>query len=288
VRGLLAALALLIAGCAQTPGGTAPLRATVVPQTDRLRADYNPQDVPFNAQTLGAAFRDIAFNAFNAVAVATGYGGVKRDVLKSLSRWEKPIRWAVNGDGVTDADREEVRRLLARISTLTGRRFLEIASLRPTLQIQFLTPASRKTKAAKAAPFPNAALALDALGDGGLVCTFLLYTDVDDSSIVKTLTLIRSEASGMVRRACLHKGILNSMGLRNSSPDARLSVLKDDEEFALMTYHDELLLRILYDPRLKTGMSEADAMPIVHDIIVDFDLFDRVHAANAWKKGPSS
>lgn len=279
----MAALALLIAGCAQTPGGTAPLRATVVPQTDRLRADYNPQFVPFNDQTLAAAFRAIAFSS---EAVATGDGGVDHDVPEPLSRWEKPIRWAVDGDGVTDADREEVQRLLDRISTLTGRRFLEIASLRPTLQIQFLTPASRKTEAAKAAPFSNFALALDALGDGGLLCGFLLYTDVDDSSIVKTLTLIRSEASGMVRRACLHEGILRSMGLRNSSPDARPSVLNDDGEFALMTYHDELLLRILYDPRLKTGMSEVEAMPIVRDIIADFDLFDGVHAMNARKKGP--
>jgi hypothetical protein len=259
------------------------LRATVVPQTDRLRADYNPQDVPFNAQTLAAAFRDIAFNA---VAVATGYDGVKRDVLKSLSRWEKPIRWAVNGDGVTDADRQDVQRLLARVSTLTERQFLEIPSLRPTLHIKFLTPASRKTFAARAAAFPHATLALNALRDGGRACVFLWYAEIDDSSMANAQVLIRSETSGMARRTSLHEGILRSLGLRGVSADVRPSVLNDDEEFALMTYHDELLLRILYDPRLKTGMSEADAMPIVHDIIVDFDLFDRVHAANAWKKGP--
>jgi hypothetical protein len=34
-----------------------------------------------------------------------------------------------------------------------------------------------------------------------------------------------------------------------------------------MTRHDEDLLRILYDPRLKAGMSADEAMPVVHRIV---------------------
>ena len=44
------------------------------------------------------------------------------------------------------------------------------------------------------------------------------------------------------------------MGLANDSPDARPSVFNDDEEFAFLTRHDELLLKMLYDPRLRPGM----------------------------------
>jgi hypothetical protein len=38
------------------------------------------------------------------------------------------------------------------------------------------------------------------------------------------------------------------MGLANDSRQARPSIFNDDQEFALLTGHDELLLTILYDP----------------------------------------
>ncbi|WP_372802367.1 DUF2927 domain-containing protein, partial [Paracoccus seriniphilus] len=43
----------------------------------------------------------------------------------------------------------------------------------------------------------------------------------------------------------------------------------DDEEFALLTRHDELLLQILYDPRLRPGMTAAEATPIVRSIATE-------------------
>ncbi|MEZ5685909.1 MAG: DUF2927 domain-containing protein, partial [Paracoccaceae bacterium] len=39
--------------------------------------------------------------------------------------------------------------------------------------------------------------------------------------------------------------------------------------FALLTRHDELLLRMLYDPRLTPGMTEAEARPIVQTIAAE-------------------
>jgi hypothetical protein len=59
------------------------------------------------------------------------------------------------------------------------------------------------------------------------------------------------------------------MGLSNDSPQARPSVFNDDEEFGLLTTHDEELLRILYDRRLRPGMSQGEAMPIVQTIIAE-------------------
>lgn len=50
---------------------------------------------------------------------------------------------------------------------------------------------------------------------------------------------------------------------------ARPSIFNDDEEFSLLTRHDELLLRILYDPRLRPGITEAEARPIVTTIATE-------------------
>ena len=53
------------------------------------------------------------------------------------------------------------------------------------------------------------------------------------------------------------------MGLANDSPDARPSIFNDDDEFALLTTHDEKLLSILYDDRLAPGMSLEQARPVI-------------------------
>ena len=48
-------------------------------------------------------------------------------------------------------------------------------------------------------------------------------------------------------------------------PRARPSIFNDDEEFGRLTTHDEMLLKILYDPRMRPGMSAvaAETMAVV-------------------------
>jgi hypothetical protein len=53
------------------------------------------------------------------------------------------------------------------------------------------------------------------------------------------------------------------LGLANDTPRARPSIFNDDDEFALLTRHDELLLKMLYDPRLSPGMTLDKARPII-------------------------
>ena len=65
-----------------------------------------------------------------------------------------------------------------------------------------------------------------------------------------------------MRQACIHEEVAQGLGLPNDSLQARPSIFNDDDEFALLTNHDELLLRMLYDPRLTPGMTEAQATPV--------------------------
>ena len=58
-------------------------------------------------------------------------------------------------------------------------------------------------------------------------------------------------------------------GRRPRSPDARPSLFNDSLEFAFLTEHDEILLRMLYDPRLRPGMSIAEARPLLPAIARD-------------------
>ena len=90
------------------------------------------------------------------------------------------------------------------------------------------------------------------------------------SSYTKAIAMIRAEHPNLMRSACIHEELAQGMGLANDSPDARPSIFNDDEEFALLTGHDELLLRMLYDPRLQTGMDPATAAPIARRIARDY------------------
>jgi hypothetical protein len=60
----------------------------------------------------------------------------------------------------------------------------------------------------------------------------------------------------------MHEELPKGLGLPNDSPRARPSIFNDDEEFALLTDRTRLMLRILYDPALRPGMTAADARPI--------------------------
>ncbi|MEO1789186.1 MAG: DUF2927 domain-containing protein, partial [Pseudomonadota bacterium] len=75
-----------------------------------------------------------------------------------------------------------------------------------------------------------------------------------------------AEHPDLMRLSCLHEEIAQGFGLSNDSPKARPSVFNDDEEFGLLTHHDELLLKMLYDDRLKPGMTPDEAAPIVQTL----------------------
>jgi hypothetical protein len=64
----------------------------------------------------------------------------------------------------------------------------------------------------------------------------------------------------------LHEELTQGLGLPNDSPRARPSIFNDDEEFALLTDHDELLLRMLYSPELRPGMTPEQARPVVESL----------------------
>jgi hypothetical protein len=80
------------------------------------------------------------------------------------------------------------------------------------------------------------------------------------------VALVRAEHPERLRAACIHEELAQGMGLANDSPGARPSIFNDDEEFGLLTRHDELLLRMLYDERMRPGMMAEEAAPVAREI----------------------
>ena len=90
-----------------------------------------------------------------------------------------------------------------------------------------------------------------------------------NSEIKSALIIIRSELPKLMRIACFHEEIAQSLGLTNDSHLARPSIFNDDDEFATLTKLDKILLQILYDNRLHSGVSRQNSSEIVRKIAKD-------------------
>ena len=263
---------VLVSGCGGRPSAEYYAAYQVALRAEgKLRTETAPPDAPYDAADLVRNFERIAL--YNEADV-TLTGGENNRRPSALRRWAEPLRYNLFGEAVGSHDVAEVASLMGRIAGLTG---LEITETEDDLNLIILitVPGERDEVSAELeAVNPAMARIFDLWRHSStLICAgTLLRVDDDDYRISAALVVIGSETEGLMRRSCLHEEIVQSFGLTNDHPEVRPSIFNDDEEFALLTEHDEDLLRILYDPRLEPGMSGEEAMPIVERIIAGMVL----------------
>jgi hypothetical protein len=234
-----------------------------------LRTDGGGIDARFDAEDLARNFERIAlFSEY--VQVSGRY--VAQQSRAQLRRWEEPVRMQLHFGASVDAetrarDTRTVRSFAARLQRLTGHPVRLVGS-GGNYHVFVVSVDEQAALAPK----------LDALGLGLSRATIgeitslprTAYCAVYASSkvarpnaYVSAIALIRSEHPDLMRLSCYHEELAQGMGLPNDSPRARPSIFNDDEEFALLTAQDELLLRMLYDPALSPGMTPAEARPVI-------------------------
>ena len=96
--------------------------------------------------------------------------------------------------------------------------------------------------------------------------TYAFPDPVNPATYETALVLVKAEQGPRMRESCIHEEMAQAMGLANDYRNACPSIFNDDDEFGLLTTHDENLLRMLYDPRLTPGMSRAEALPFLPTI----------------------
>ena len=72
-------------------------------------------------------------------------------------------------------------------------------------------------------------------------------------------------------KRCLAQELTQALGLTNDIDDPDGTVFSSVTRRQTLSRSDELMVRILYDPRLHTGMSRAEAMPIVRRIAAELE-----------------
>ena len=303
MRGILGAGVLgagLAAGCAQIeppqlPGmAPAPARPAaltrIAPEPSEL-ADYYQRiendrvarnllrrddgETPFSASILARNYIDIALHDEYLLSAGRYRARTTPSVLR---RWEAPVAYRLEfGASVPPAmrarDHAAVATLVSDMAGAAGHRLRLLpqgVTRGGNFHILVLDEAERRAIGPRLQELipgiDTAAVRLVTDMPRETFCMAMAFSRDGNATYTEAVAIIRAEHPDLTRLACYHEELAQGLGLANDSARARPSVFNDDQEFALLTGHDLLLLRLHHDPRLTPGMTEAEARPIVFRI----------------------
>lgn len=275
------------AALAQPPAAVAPVKPAGPSQKSReleayykrvqsdllvrglLRTDGGGPDTQFTDTML--------MRNFEKTALAEEYergAGLKPSAggTTAIKKWTKPVRVVAEFGASVPADkvakdRAYLASYVAKLGRITGHP-VSMSSSGANFHVLFVGQDDTDTIAPRIrqiVPDVNpTALRLFNNLPRSIHCLVIAFSDTPGGYDYGTaIAVIRSEHPDLLRRSCIHEEVAQGLGLGNDDPSARPSIFNDDDEFALLTSHDEMLLKILYDPRLKPGMSAEQARPIV-------------------------
>lgn len=272
----IASLTLLghVAACAPVSGDRAFFRAQEINLQQRglFKTDRVARSAPYTANQLARNFRRVAFGSEFDIEDGT-YVALEQDTGARMRRWAQPLVYALAGQA-TEADRAEMAAFAERLSRVTGLSITPAAEgADPNLVLHFLSPTGRAALAGRfregGRDDPQQELFAAWAAAPTWPCAgefYYLREGLQAHQIGFAVIYIRDELAGLYRQSCIEEEVAQVLGLARDHPRVRPSVFNDDEEYALLTAHDEDLFRILYDPRLRPGMTQAEAMPIVRII----------------------
>lgn len=236
-----------------------------------LRGDGGGPDTPFTDTQLAANFVRIAlFDEYVSVGDTLRLQATR----SRLRRWEQPIRMSVEfGASVPLEQRQHdtasVSAYAARLARITGLSIRQ-TNQNPNFHVLFLNEDDRlgyEDRLREISPnITGSSLRAIMELQRDQLCIVIAFSDGDSDSYSTAIALIRAEHPDLLRITCIHEELAQGLGLPNDSPAARPSIFNDDEEFGLLTTHDELLLKMLYDPRFHTGMTPNEAEPIARAV----------------------
>jgi len=242
---------------------------------DQLRVDGGGPDTPFLQRNLVDNFIRIAL--FGEYVTKNGRLIAKATETR-LNKWQSPIRMQVEfGETVPleqrSKDRASIRKYIKRLSRLTGLP-INLTNQSPNFYVFILNEDERRAlgpKLKQVAPQITTVMSNLATDmDRETFCMVAAFSASEDSPVYsKAVAVIRAEHPDLLRLSCFHEELAQGLGLANDSPSARPSIFNDDEEFALLTHHDELLLQMLYDDRLRPGMTVDEVRPIAKQIAAE-------------------
>ena len=242
-----------------------------------LRQDGGGVDTPFDVDDIVEAFEQLAF--YNEYDIDKNKLLPNSNAV-SLAKWKSNTNILVRfGNSIDkkqkDKDLLEVNSLIRNLSEITNHK-IEFSQQNENMYVVIANQEEIKTLIGEIGltrpEFDPTRIPIITQLPKDIHCMAMTSMSSEpNSAISSALVIIRSELPEIMRRACFHEEIAQSLGLTNDSHFARPSIFNDDDEFATLTKFDEILLRILYDHRLQPGISEKEAAQLVKQIATEIN-----------------
>jgi len=191
-----------------------------------------------------------------------------------LAKWDGPIRAAVIGTGRADYQ-AAVRRHLADLSGLIGLSIDTVPADQANLLIFYAEDplaAARDHRGRFAYRIADPAgfdRRLDAMAPDATCFGFLWGGWPGGQGIDFAVVFIRTDRGDRTVEGCLVQQTAQALGLLHDLDPSAESVFGDAGRYVALAPQDRLILRLLYDPRLKPGMGWAEAEPLARAALRD-------------------
>ncbi|MGR3460190.1 MAG: DUF2927 domain-containing protein [Roseovarius sp.] len=245
-----------------------------------LRVDGGGPDTPFTETDLMRNFERVAF--FDEYAPGAGFRS-PTGRAGGLRKWMSPVRVGVEfGASVPEkqraADRATLDDYTVRLEQV-ARHPITMVSRGANFHVLVMSEDDRAEGLARirriAPEIDTATLGVFRDMPRSIHCLVVAFSDRGNPySYDRAIAWVRAEHPPLMRESCFQEEIAQGLGLANDSPRARPSIFNDDDEFAWLTSHDEMLLRLLYHPDLSPGMTPDEARPILRRLL------------DEWQAGP--
>ncbi|MCY4260621.1 MAG: DUF2927 domain-containing protein [Rhodobacteraceae bacterium] len=243
--------------------------AETLKQHGQLKTHVEPGRQQVSATQLARNFEKIAF--FSEYSLEDGEYVAHRGTLR-LQRWETPLRATiVFGESVSPEKqanfRGSVAGYLQRLEAITGHS-MQLTTQDPNflilvLSTEELDQANRLIRRFSRQIPRHIGRSIASSHPSVLCSAYTIASSETTPSLFAGVAFIRSEHRGIMMQACIHEELAQALGMPNDNLGVFPSIFNDNEEYALLTDHDEQLLQILYDPRLQVGMTRTEARSIV-------------------------
>ena len=243
-----------------------------------LRQDGGGADTPFDVDDIVEAFEQLAF--YNEYDIDKNKLLPNSNAV-SLAKWKSNTNISVRFGGSVDKKQKdkdiiEINGLISNLSNITNQK-IKISQQNANMYVVVANQKEIKDLideiGLRRSEFDPKKIPIITQLPKDIHCMAMTSMSSEpNSAISSALVIIRDELPDIMRRACIHEEIAQSLGLTNDSHFARPSIFNDDDEFATLTKLDEVLLQILYDHRLYPGISKKEASQLVRQIAKEINI----------------
>ena len=218
-----------------------------------------PQYTRFSTPELMRGFLALAFGSDLRIGMAP----------RGIRRFDRPIRAAVIASGSVDRA-AAMQRVVA-----------EYAEKVPNLHLSVLPAAASADIEVRLIDEKDFTAALRVAFGAEITRAFIARTDPQcmtsvksdaDGAIVHAVSFIIVDKGDAVFLDCAYHELLHAFGLSNHDQRNPWTTLNQRRMVGYMSVYDRSLLTLLYDPRIKPGMTAAQARALLPGVVRDLGL----------------